>query len=285
MGAGSPPDGTGSPSPPPPPPRSRGGCRDARLSPPGCPWSLSSCALGRPGATRTAQHSPACRGAPRGTPCNHVWPGKGGGRQGRTYAPVPGGTQPTSRVKNTAIFDLQLTRFTKGGRGEGGPGGAAPGPQPGPGLQDGLSDRLKQTLRLLGPLWPPGPRRLTSSLTCEVRPVVRSPPGVPAPHRAGRVRSGRLRTASLLPSQWDRQTQSGCRALGATGTQTSPREAKPRMRGGCWCSGRGSGGPTAPNDPARLQGIRHVCESLGVTEHLVLVLQEGLVLAGARQYC
>lgn len=45
------------------------------------------------------------------------------------------------RVKKTAIFDLQLTRFTK--RVEDGLGLLAPHPRPGRRLQDSLSDQLR----------------------------------------------------------------------------------------------------------------------------------------------
>lgn len=190
--------------------------------------SSPSPGAGRAGRAWTPLHiplPPLQPWRPRGTTCppelvsteedlKQDRPGNGG-RQARTASPdsqsaaAPGGTQPTSRVKKTALFDLQLTRFTKGGGGEGGPGGAAQTPDLGRASRTACLTGGNLDPRLLGPLWPPGPRRLTSSLTLEVGPVVRSPPGVPVPHRAGQVRSGRHRTALLLPSRRGRQTQSG----------------------------------------------------------------------------
>lgn len=113
-------------------------------------------------------------------------------------------------------------------KGWGGPGRPAPGP-PDLGRASGpacLTGR-DQDPRLLGPFWPPGPRRLTSSLTFEVGPAARSPRSAGTPQ--GRpARSARHRTASLPPSGRGGGTQSGHWVPEAAGTQAPPLEAKAR---------------------------------------------------------
>ena len=118
----------------------------------------------------------------------------------------------------------------------------------GQGLQFSLSDRPRPGHpRLLGPFWPPGPRRLTSSLTFEVGPAARSPWSAGTPQ--GRpTRSARHRTASLPPSGRGGRTQSGHWVPGAAGTQALPLEAKPRCLRRLLVLGEG----TVPSCPLRL---------------------------------
>ena len=123
-------------------------------------------------------------------------------------------------VKKTAVFDLHLTRFTK--RGRGGPGLLAP-PSSGQCLQDSLSDRPRPgPPGLLGPFWPPGPQRLTSSLTSEVGPRHRAHPECGCP--TGQARPGRHLVA-----------------LGAAGTQTPPKRPNPGIWAAAGAQGSGLG--------------------------------------------